>query len=87
MFFEYPKLLWLLAIPVLLVAHYLYRELTGRKPHPRVSTAVPWKRMGQGAPAVLRHLPFVLRIAALSLIIVAIARPRSSSQMEKIDTA
>ena len=42
--------------------------------------------MGQGAPAVLRHLPFVLRIAALSLIIVAIARPRSSSQMEKIDT-
>ena len=86
MFFEYPKLLWLLAIPVLLVLHYLYRELTGRKPHLRVSTAVPWKRLGQGTPAVLRHLPFVLRIAALSLIIVAIARPRSSSQMEKIDT-
>ena len=86
MFFEYPKLLWLLAIPVLLIVHYLYRELTGRKPHLRVSTAVPWKRMGQGAPAVLRHLPFILRIAALSLIIVAIARPRSSSQMEKIDT-
>jgi Ca-activated chloride channel family protein len=86
MFFEYPKLLWLLAIPVLLIVHYLYRELTGRKPHLRVSTAVPWKRMGQGAPAVLRHLPFILRIAALSLIIVARARPRSSSQMEKIDT-
>jgi Ca-activated chloride channel family protein len=86
MFFEYPKLLWLLAIPVLLVVHYLYRELTGRKPHLRVSTAVPWKRTGTGAPAILRHLPFVLRIAALSLIIVAIARPRSSSQMEKIDT-
>ncbi len=86
MFFEYPKLLWLLAIPVLLIAHYLYRELTERKPHVRVSTAVPWKRTGTGAPAILRHLPFVLRIAALSLIIVAIARPRSSSQMEKIDT-
>ena len=86
MFFEYPKLLWLLAIPVLLIVHYLYRELTERKPHVRVSTAVPWKRTGTGAPAILRHLPFVLRIAALSLIIVAIARPRSSSQMEKIDT-
>lgn len=86
MFFEYPNLLWLLAIPVLLIAHYLYRELTERKPHVRVSTAVPWKRTGTGAPAILRHLPFVLRIAALSLIIVAIARPRSSSQMEKIDT-
>ena len=86
MFFEYPKLLWLLAVPVLLIAHYLYRELTGREPHMRVSTAVPWKRMGPGAPALLRHLPFILRIAALSLIIVAIARPRSSSEMEKIDT-
>jgi Ca-activated chloride channel family protein len=36
--------------------------------------------------AVLRHLPFALRTAALVLIIVAIARPRSSSEVEKIDT-
>ena len=86
MFFEYPNLLWLLAIPVLLTALYIYQELTGRKPHMRVSTAAPWKREGRSALSVLRHLPFAFRIAALSLIIVAIARPRSSSQMEKIDT-
>ena len=86
MFFEYPKLLWLLAVPVLLIAHYLYLELTGRRPHLRVSTAVPWKAEGTGALAVLRHLPFVLRIAALSMIIVALARPRSSSEMERVDT-
>jgi Ca-activated chloride channel family protein len=86
MFFQYPKLLWLLAVPVLLVLHYLYRELTGRKPHLRVSTAVPWKRLGPGALSVLRHIPFILRIVALSMIIVAIARPRSSTQMERIDT-
>ena len=41
MFFEYPNLLWLLAIPVLLTALYIYQELTGRKPHMRVSTAAP----------------------------------------------
>ena len=35
---------------------------------------------------VLRHFPFLLRIIALALIILAIARPRSSEQMEKIDT-
>ena len=86
MFFEYPYILGLLAIPVLLVALYLYRELSGRNPHMRVSTARPWKLEGRSALSVLRHLPFALRIAALSLIIVAIARPRSSSQMEKIDT-
>ena len=86
MFFEYPNLLWLLAVPVLLTALYIYQELTGRKPHMRVSTAAPWKLEGRSALSVLRHLPFAFRIAALSLIIVAIARPRSSSQMEKIDT-
>lgn len=86
MFFEYPKLLWLLAVPALLILHYLYLELGGRKPCLRVSTVRPWRIEGSGALAVLRHVPFALRIAALSLIIVAIARPRSSSQMEKIDT-
>ena len=36
--------------------------------------------------AVLRHVPFVLRVFALSMIVVAIARPRSSEQMERVDT-
>ena len=36
--------------------------------------------------SVFRHIPFVLRISALALIIVAIARPRSSQDMEKVDT-
>lgn len=86
MFFEYPRLLSLLALPLLLVLHYLYLELRGRRPHMRVSTAAPWLAGGRSVLSVLRHLPFVLRIAALSLIIVALARPRSSSQMEKIDS-
>ena len=86
MFFEYPKLLWLLLVPALLLAHYLYRELCGRSPHVRVSAAAPWKAAGASPLAVLRHLPFALRLAALSLIIVCIARPRSSSEMEKVDS-
>lgn len=86
MFFEYPKLLWLLAVPVLLLLHYIWMELLGRKPHMRVSTSAPWMASGMTPLAVLRHLPFALRTAALMLIIVAIARPRSSSEVEKIDT-
>lgn len=86
MFFEYPRLLALLALPLLLVLHYLYLELRGRRPHMRISTAAPWLAGGRSILSVLRHLPFVLRIAALSLIIIALARPRSSSQMEKIDS-
>ena len=86
MFFEYPKLLFLLAIPLLLVARYLYLELKEKKPHLRVSSVTPWKEGGRSVLGIVRHLPFVLRIAALSLIIVAIARPRSKSEMERIDT-
>ena len=86
MFFEYPSLLWLLAVPVLLLALYIYRELRGRVPHLRVSNAAPWLSSGPTVLSVLRHLPLALRLAALCLIIVAIARPRSSSQMERIDT-
>jgi Ca-activated chloride channel family protein len=36
--------------------------------------------------AVLRHVPFFFRVLALALIVLAIARPRSSEEMEKIDT-
>jgi Ca-activated chloride channel family protein len=86
MFFEYPKLLWLLAVPALLVVHYLWMELGSRRPHLRVSASAPWMRAGTSPLAILRHLPFLLRTAALVLIIVAIARPRSSTEVEKIDT-
>lgn len=85
MFFEYPKLLWLMAIPVLMVLHYVYLELF-RRPHMRVSVLYPWAKTGCGIMGIVRHIPFALRIFALVMIVLAIARPRSSQQMEKVDT-
>lgn len=86
MFFEYPGLLWLEVIPALLVLHYLYLELKERNPHIRVSTVTPWLKSGRSFMAYLRHFPFLLRIFALVMIILAVARPRSSEQMDKVDT-
>lgn len=86
MFFEYPKLLWLLCVPALLIVHYVYLELSGRKPHLRVSTSIPWTTEGKSVLAFLRHLPFLFRTVALSMIVIAIARPRSSTDVEKIDS-
>lgn len=85
MFLEYPKLLWLLIVPALLVAHYVYLELAQRHPHLRVSTSIPWLVKKTTAATSLRHVPFAFRIIALTLIIVAMARPRSSEVIEKID--
>ncbi|MCR5003473.1 MAG: VWA domain-containing protein [Bacteroidales bacterium] len=86
MFFEYPKLLFLLVIPVLLVLHKVYIVLKGREPHMRVSTTAPWMAVKSPVQAILHYIPFALRIIALSAIIVAIARPRSSSQLDRVDT-
>lgn len=85
MFFEYPKLFWLLLIPLLLVGLYIYKEISDRKPHFRVASLQPWA----SKPTlinILRHFPFGFRILALCLIIVALARPRSSTQTEKINS-
>lgn len=86
MFYEYPKLLWLLLIPALLLVKYIFDEIKGRRPHLRVSAYSPWTSGGGSVLGIIRHLPFALRIAALSLIVISIARPRSSSKVEKIDT-
>ncbi|MCQ2174234.1 MAG: VWA domain-containing protein [Bacteroidales bacterium] len=86
MFFEYPHLLWLLAVPVLLLALYIFRELSGRRPHFRVSAMAPWKVRGGSALQVLRHFPVALRTVALVMIVICIARPRSSSEVETINS-
>lgn len=86
MFFEYPALLWLLVIPALMLVHYIYIELSGRRPHLRVPDVKFWKAGGRSVLGVIRHLPFLLRTVALVMIIIAIARPRSSTKMDKIDT-
>lgn len=86
MFFEYPALLWLLVIPALMLVHYVYIELSGRRSHLRVPDVKFWKAGGRSVLGVIRHLPFLLRTIALVMIIIAIARPRSSTKMDKIDT-
>ena len=80
MFFEYPALLWLLVIPAFMLVHYVYIEVSGRRPHLRVPDIKFWKAGGRSVLGVIRHLPFLL------MIIIAIARPRSSTKMDKIDT-
>ena len=86
MFFEYDNLLWLLLLLVPVIAIYIYREVKGLRPYLTVSSATPWKYRAGGVKKCARHIPFILRTIALAAIIVAIARPRSSSTFEKVDT-
>lgn len=86
MFFEYPHLLWLEFLLLPLIALYVYRELKGRAPSMTVSNFDGWQIKGQSPKRFLRHVPFILRTIALALIILAIARPRSSESFEQTDT-
>ncbi len=86
MFFEYPKLLWLLLLLIPMAALYIYRELKGRAPALQVSNLRQWSYKPSWFKRALRHVPFLLRMGALALIIVAIARPRDSKNFEKVDT-
>lgn len=86
MFFEYPQLLWLMVVPALLGALYLLRELTGKRTSLNVASGRQWQSGGRTPLEALRHLPEILRLAAMCLLIVCIARPRSSSQSEKVET-
>ena len=86
MFFEYPKLLWLLLLVIPLLAWYLWRELKGRRATLTVSSGQQWKGKGSSRLVWMRHIPFALRFIAVAALIVAIARPRSSTDFEKVDT-
>lgn len=86
MFFEYPKILWLLLLLLPIIALYLFRQSKGHSPSLVVSSLSQWSAPGGGFAKAMRHLPFILRTMALAAIIFAMARPRSSSSFEKVDT-
>ena len=86
MFFEYPNLLWTELLLIPLIALYLWRCLRGKEPFLTVSNAGQWDSGSGRALTWARHIPFVLRMVAVAALIVAIARPRSSENFEKIDT-
>ncbi len=87
MFFEYPELLFLEFILLPLAALYIWREMKGSSPTLTVSNISPWLASSSGRiKKRMRHLPFIFRMIALASIILAMARPRSSSELETTDT-
>lgn len=73
MTFHNPEILWLLLIVPLLVAYYLW---VGRKEASLTVSALGRGRAPRTFRYWLRPLPFLLRLMALSALIVALARPQ-----------
>lgn len=83
--FASPKILWFLLLLVPLVANYIYRTCQGGAAL-TVSTTETVKRAPKSWRYYLRHIPFVLRCCALTLITVAIARPQSAEHYTNTTT-
>lgn len=83
--FANPKILWLLAVIPLLVAYYVWRSMQGG-----ASIVISSTDSLRTAPRTLRyylrHLPIVLRVAAVALLIVASARPQSAESETRTET-
>jgi len=77
MTFHNPQLLWLLLLLIPAAAYYIYRTLQGAAAI-RFSSVAGLMHAPRTIRYYLRHLPFLLRMASLALLIVALARPQSS---------
>lgn len=81
--FARPELLYLLLVIPLLVAWYYYKY-SRSQPSLQVSSDEPFLKQKPSWRLVGVHLLFVLRIVALALLIVAIARPQSSLSRQDV---
>lgn len=83
--FANPEFLWLLVSIPILVVWYILKYKHSLVPL-KVSTVTGFKRTQPGFRVKFHHTPFLLRIVAIMLFIVALARPQSSSSSREIET-
>jgi len=83
--FLYPWVLYFLAIIPLMIAWYLFRGM-------KVQSSVKYSSLNifRDVPSTirekLRHIPFAVRLIAIGLLIIALARPQSFTSGENVTT-
>ncbi len=85
MTFASPYILWFLLLIIPMTAYYIYNVIHGGAAI-QISTIEGVKGAPRTIRYYLRHLPFVMRVAATALIIIALARPQSSEHNTKRDS-
>lgn len=80
MTFVHPLLLWLLLLIPLLVTFYI---LTLKKRYASVTLSSLYRLSDRSLRVKLRHIPFGLEMAALSLLIIAFARPQNTNSWQQ----
>jgi Ca-activated chloride channel homolog len=79
--FAYPKALWLLTLLIPIITWYIFRH---RKTIPTVlvSSIQAVKKLPVPFKLIISHLIFGLKLLAIALLIICLARPQSSNRWE-----
>jgi len=80
--FANPEFLWLLCLLPLLLVWYVLKNKKGNVALKMPST----KGFGKSYFSKAKHLLFVLRLAAISALIIGLARPQNTSETTKTET-
>jgi len=83
--FANPQFLYLLALVPVIVAFHIWKSKKGSA-SVRISSLQPF--LGKGKPFrwYLREMLFALRLIALTLLIVVLARPQSANEWEQVNS-
>ncbi len=83
--FANPTNLYLLLLLIPMIAWYLWKQKVAQATLQVPSTSA-FKAMGDSYKSWLRHLNFVIYLAAFSLLVVVLARPQSTDNWSKSNT-
>ncbi len=83
--FAYPWVLYLLVIIPLMISWYLFRGMKTQS-SVKYSSLNIFKDVPSTIREKLRHIPFAVRLIAIGLLIIALARPQSFTSGENVTT-
>ena len=83
--FKNPDLLYLLLVLIPMVLWYILRHKKNTASI-RMSETAAIEKAPRTAIHYLRHIPFILEMAAMTFFIIALARPQSSTRWENVTT-
>ncbi len=82
--FAHPKILFLLLLIIPAIVWYIYRQK--KVPSVQVSSTKSVEDLPVSYKEILSHILFVLRLAVIGLLVIALARPQSSNSWENVST-
>lgn len=81
--FAQPMLLWLLVLIPFLISSYIFRENFSEV---KISSLDNFSNTGRSFKEYLKHFMFALKMIAIALLIVVLARPQSKTSWKNITT-